>query len=312
MFRFDNWYFLLAIPLIVFLFLFNKKKSALKFSSVKILKNSVSSKTIKHKIGRYIIGLGIVLLVVALARPQLTERSSSITQKGIDITMALDVSTSMEAVDIQPNRLEAAKSTIDNFIDKRKWDRLSLVIFAGTAYTRIPLTLDHDILRESLQEVTYKSVNQDGTAIGMAISVGLNRLKKSDTKSRIMILLTDGDNNYGSINPETASELAEELGVKIYTIGVGSDEVVFPYMKSDLNEELLQKIADKTGGKYYRAKDPQTLAEIFDEIDKLEKTEFDQDNFKQYTELAYILIIIALLLLTVGIFLDKYYYIQIP
>jgi len=318
-----NWYYLIFIPLIIYLFLKREKKSALKFSSVKLLKSYGYKNTIKHKFGKYIILTGIILLVVAMARPQLPANNTPIHQQGIDIALALDVSGSMRAIDFKPNRLEAARSTIQDFVDERQNDRISLIVFAGTAYTRVPLTLDHTVVSESLQNITFDSVNENGTAIGMAISVGLNRLKKSDSSSKIIILLTDGSNNAGSINPETASDLAKESGIKIYTIGVGSDETLIPYVDvfgqtsyqqsdDDLNEELLNEISEKTNGKYYRAKDSNTLSKVFKDINNLEKTEFEQDDFKQYIELAFILIVIGLVLLLIGIFLDRYYYIRIP
>ena len=210
----------------------------------------------------------------------------------------------MQSVDFEPNRLAVALETIDKFIRQRPQDRISLVIFAGEAYTKIPLTLDHNIIRESLKEVSTDSVNEDGTAIGMAISVGINRLKKSDAASRIMLLVTDGDNNAGAISPEAASELAKELGIKIYTIGVGTDETIIPVrvfgqiryqrMEGGLNEELLRAIADTTEGQYYRAKDSKTLDAIFNNINRLEKTEFEQDHFRQYTDFAFIFIKIGL------------------
>ncbi|MDP4182607.1 MAG: VWA domain-containing protein [Bacillota bacterium] len=322
MIRLENWYFLILIPLIVYLFLKRKNTSVLKFSSIKLLESSGMKKTVKHKIGRFVILSGLIILVIAFSRPQLPQKTSPVSQKGIDITMALDVSGTMQSVDFKPSRLEVARKTIQDFINERHDDRISLIIFAGSAYTRVPLTLDHDILRESLAGITSKSVNEDGTAIGMAVSVGLNRLKKSDSTSKIMILVTDGDNNAGEIDPNTASELAKELGVRIYTIGVGSDETIIPVdyfgetqyqrVEGGLNEELLKKVASTTGGQYYRAKDSKTLAQIFSNIDKLEKSKFQQDNFIQYYELAFILIKIGLILLLVGIFLDRYYFIQIP
>jgi len=322
MIRFVNWYFLLLIPVIIYLLLIRRKKSALKFSSVKVLENGGMKKTIKHRIGKYVITFALILMIIALARPQLPEGNIPVYKKGIDIVVVLDVSGSMQSVDLEPSRLAAALETIDNFIRQRPQDRISLIIFAGTAYTKIPLTLDHNIIRESLSEVSTDSVNEDGTAIGMAVSVGLNRLKKSDAASRIMLLVTDGDNNAGAISPEAASELAKELGIKIYTIGVGTDKTIIPvkvfgqtrYQQAEggLNEELLQEIADTTGGQYYRARDSKTLNEIFDNINRLEKTEFEQNNFKQYTDLAFILIKIGLALLLPGIFLDRYYFVQIP
>ncbi len=322
MIHFASWYFLLLIPLVFFLFLMRKNKSVLKFSSVKLLESAGMKKTVKHKIGKYIILSGLTILLVALARPQLPQKAGPTSQKGIDITMALDVSGSMQSVDFEPNRLEVARKTMEDFIKGRTDDRISLVIFAGTAYTRVPLTLDHNILRESLAAVHSKSVNQDGTAIGMAVSVGLSRLKKSDSASRILILVTDGDNNAGEIDPNTASQLAKDLGVRIYTIGVGSDKTLIPVdyfgqtryqqVEGGLDEELLKNVANTTGGQYFRAKDPQALSQVFSTIDKLEKSKFQQDNFIQYFELAYYLIIIGLLLLLAGIFIDKYYFVQIP
>ncbi|GMQ65077.1 VWA domain-containing protein [Vallitalea maricola] len=322
MIRLANWYFLLFIPLIIYIFIIKKNKSTLKFSSVKLLKSSGLKKTYKHKIGKYMICLSLIILVLALSRPQLTSQPDTIQEKGIDIAMVLDVSGSMESVDFKPNRLEVAKKTIEDFVEERPSDRLALVIFAGTAYTRIPLTLDHNIVKQSLEEITTESVNDNGTAIGMAISVGLNRLKKSDSQSKVMILVTDGENNAGAINPNTASDLAEELGIKIYTIGVGTDETIYPvdffgqtrYQRYEggLDEELLKGIAEKTGGKYYRARDPQAMSKIFSDINELEKTKFDRDDFVQYKELAFDLIKVALILLLIGIFLDRYFYIQIP
>jgi Ca-activated chloride channel family protein len=321
--RLADWYYLLFIPLVVYIFLKRKNKSALKFSSVKLLTASGLKKTVKHRIGKYVILSGLILLILAMARPQLAQSLGPIQEKGIDIAIALDVSGSMQSVDFEPNRLEVARKTIDDFIVQRPQDRISLIVFAGTAYTRIPLTLDHNIVRESLGEISFESVNQDGTAIGMAMSVGLNRLKKSDATSKILILVTDGNNNAGAINPETANELAKEMDVRVYAIGVGSDKTIIPQQYfgrtvyrevegQELNEELLQKIADTTGGKYYRAKDKQALSQVFSDINKLEKSKFDRDNFMQYTELAFIFIQIALFLLLIGIFLDKYYFLQVP
>jgi len=323
MIRFDDWYFLLLIPVAVYLFWFFKKKRGLKFSSVKLLRKTSSGKTIKHIIGKILVLCGVVLALTALARPQTTLKTDFIRKQGIDIVMVLDVSGSMESVDFEPNRLEVARKTIDDFIAERTNDRICLTVFAGTAFTRIPLTLDHNIVRESLANVSFTSVNQNGTAIGMAISVGVNRLKKSDASSRIMILVTDGANNAGSIDPITASGLAKDLGVKIYTIGVGSDVTLIPRedifgriynerSEGDLDEGLLTQIADMTGGQYFRAMDSQALGQVFDAINRLEKSDFNDDNFKEYNELAFPFMIAALVLLTAGIILGKYCFIHIP
>ena len=323
MIRFAHWWFLLLIPVAIYLFLAAKKKRGLKFSSVALLKQARNKKTIKHKIGKIFVLCGIVLSLVALARPQTAIIFDLLKRQGIDIVVLLDVSGSMQSVDFEPNRLEVARKTIDDFISRRPNDRISLVVFAGTAYTRVPLTLDKNIVRESLAGVTLESVNEDGTAIGMAVSVGINRLKKSAAPSRIMILITDGDNNAGAIDPLTASVLARDLGIRIYTIGVGSDTMIIPvqtfmgqtqYMQypGGFDEKLLENIAEGTGGQYFRAADSQALPRIFQTIDQLEKTEFEDDNFKEYNELAFPLIAAALILLAAGIFLDKYYFIQIP
>ena len=318
-----NWYFLILIPIVIYIFFKKKKKSALKFSSVKLLKTTAKKGVFKYNLGKYLIVAGLIFLIIALARPQLQKETMPIDQQGIDIAIALDISSSMSSVDFQPNRLEAARKTINEFIDGRTNDRISLIIFAGTAHTRIPLTLDHDILIESLNNVNFDSLNKDGTAIGMAISVGLNRLTKVISDSKIMILLTDGDNNAGEINPYTASQLAQDMGVKIYTIGVGSDKTIIEVQDifgrtarqtydGGFDEELLKQIAEDTNGQYYRARDPKTLEQIFKTIDQLEKSEFERDNFIQYKELYLGFAIAGLILLLFGIFFDKYYYTKIP
>lgn len=322
MIRFASWYFLLFIPLPPVLFFVLKKKAALHFSSIKMLQASGMKKSIRYLSGKFLICLSMILLITALARPQRLDEEAPVSGQGIDIAMVLDVSGSMQSVDFEPNRLSVAVDTIDNFVSNRPQDRIAFIIFAGTAYTKIPLTLDHALIRQSLHEVNADSVNEDGTAIGMAISVGLNRLKKSNAASRIMVLVTDGDNNAGAINPTTASELARDMGVKIYTIGVGTDQTIIPvnvfgqirYQQTEggLNEELLQNIAQTTGGQYYRAKDADALNRIFDNINQLEKSEFDRDHIRQYTELAFDLIKVALILMVLGIFLDRYYFVQIP
>ena len=322
MMRLANWYFLILIPFILFVFLRKNKKATIKFSSIRLLKNSGMKKTWKHKVGIYLILFSFILLDLALARPQIPITAAPAKQEGIDIAMILDISGSMQSVDFEPNRLEVARKTMADFIKERPSDRLSFIIFAGTAYTRVPLTLDHDILAESLQKVTSESVDEDGTAIGMALSVGMNRLKKSDSTSKVMILLTDGDNNAGTINPNTAADMAKDLGIKIYTIGVGTDKTIIPVevfgqtqyqqIEGGLNEDLLKSIADITGGQYYRARDAKAMSGIFSDINQLEKTEYTKDNRQQYTEMAFSLIKAALLLLLAGIFFDRFYFVRIP
>jgi len=321
--RFASWPFLLLIPAAAYLFRALKRRRGLKFSSVKLLRRAGGANGIRHRIGRALVLTGVVLSLTALARPQTSIRADLIKRQGIDIAMLLDVSGSMQSVDFEPNRLEAARKTMDDFVAERHGDRISFIVFAGEAFTRIPLTLDHNVVRESLAGVSLESVNTDGTAIGMAISVGLNRLKKSDAASRIMILLTDGDNNAGAIDPVTASELAAELGIRIYTIGVGTDKLILPVQdvfgrtqyrqyEGGFDEALLQRIADATGGQYFRAADPRALSRIFETINLLEKTEFADDNFREYSELAFPLIGAAILFIAAGTFFDKFYFVQIP
>ena len=322
MIRFVDWWFLFLVPIFIYLFWALRNKRGLKFSSVKLLRQTGDRKTIKHIIGKALVLCGIILSVSALARAQTTAKTDNIQRQGIDIAMILDVSGSMRSVDFDPNRMETARKTIDDFIAQRGNDRISLIVFAGAAFTRVPLTLDHSVLRESLAQVSTESVNTDGTAIGLAISVGLNRLKKSDSQSRVIILLTDGDNNAGEIDPITAAKLAQELGIRIYTIGVGSDVSIFPVTlagqiqyrqyQGGFDEELLKRIADTTGGQYFRARDPRTLSQVFETINQLEKTEFNDDNYREYNELAFPFIKAALILLLAGIFLDRYCFVQIP
>ena len=321
MIRFAHWQFLLLIPFAILFYVTARKSKGLRFSSVKLLR-SYGGKTYKHKIGKIFILTGLVLSLIALARPQSPVGAENIRRQGIDIVMILDVSGSMLSVDFEPNRLEVARKTADDFIAGRSGDRVSLVIFAGTAFTRIPLTLDHNVVRESLANAKTESIGEDGTAIGMAVSVGLNRLKKSAAASRVMVLLTDGDNNAGAIDPMTAAKLAAEMGVKIYTVGVGSDTTLMPVqgfgrtqyrqVQGGIDEKLLNDMAELTGGLYFRARDAKSLSRIFETIDRLEKTDFEDTNYKDYNELAYNFIKAALVLLAAGIFLDKFYFVQIP
>lgn len=322
MMTFANIYFLILIPLVIYAFLRKRKTSSLKFSSVALMKKTSKKVKFKHKIGSVFIVISLVLFIIALARPRIELEDTPIVDEGIDIALVLDVSGSMESVDFEPNRLEVARDTIEDFIGQRYGDRLGFIVFAGSAYTKIPLTLDYDILKQSLSNVSVESVNEQGTAIGMAISVGVNRLKNSESESKVMILVTDGDNNAGTINPETATRLAKDLGIKIYTIGVGTDKTILPVetfagtkyqeYEGGLNEELLQNIAATTNGQYYRAMDSDSLSRIFEEIDKLEKTDFEQKHFKQFNELAYNFMKAGLIFLIIGVFFDRYYFLQIP
>lgn len=240
--------------------------------------------------------LGLSLMLVALARPQLALKDESVKANGIDIMMALDVSSSMLSRDFEPDRLTVIKKVATDFIRKREFDRIGLVIFSGEAFTQCPLTTDHIILEQFLSIVNTGFL-QDGTAIGMGLATSVNRLKDSKAKSKIIILMTDGVNNAGYIKPNTASELAKTMGIKVYTIGIGSlGEALAPvgrrydgsYMygisKVEIDEELLRNIANDTGGRYFRATNSKDLLQIYEDINKMEKTTIDVKTLKKNSE----------------------------
>lgn len=319
---FAHPYFLLSIPFVLISYFIKIKKPTIQYASIDILKKAGMKRTYKHLASDLFISLALISLVIALARPQTSETIMPMREEGIDIVMVLDVSNSMDSIDIKPSRLAIAKDNITSFIENRYNDRIGLVIFSGTAYTRIPPTLDHHVVLDSLSNVTTDSVSEDGTAIGMAISVGINRLKKSQAASKVIVLVTDGENNAGDISPETAADLATELGVKIYCIGIGTDTTIIPYVSfgqvhyqtydTGINEPLLTSIAERTQGHYYRAVSFDELEEVFTEINDLEKTEFDRSEFKLYEEWAFPFIIIGLCLLFVGLLFKRFIFIQIP
>ncbi|MFQ5700562.1 MAG: VWA domain-containing protein [Acidobacteriota bacterium] len=268
--------------------------------------------------------LVLVLLVLALARPQSGTAHEDILTKGIDIAMVLDNSTSMAAEDFKPrNRLAVAKDSVAKFIQGRKNDRIGLVAFAGRGYTRCPLTLDYDVLTRLLDGVEL-ALQDEGTAIGMGLVTALNRLRRSDAKSRVIVLLTDGRNNRGEIDPTTAAALASSLGIKIYAIGVGTrGEAPYPiqdpflgkryvYLKADIDEKTLNAIADKTGGQYFRATDADSLRRIFEKIDAMEKTDIKVRHYTRYAELMPWLAGPSLLILLIEILLGTTWLRKIP
>jgi Ca-activated chloride channel family protein len=258
------------------------------------------------------------LLALALARPQAGTHTREVTSEGVDIVLVLDVSTSMRGEDFQPrNRLEEAKAQAAEFIGRRTNDRLGLVVFAAQAYTQCPLTLDHDMLLDFLSQVKMGLVD-DGTAIGSAIATGANRLRESTAKSKVMVLLTDGDNNAGSVDPQTAARAAAAFNIKIYTIGVGKEgRVPYPvedpffgkryqYVQTNLDEGVLRGIADATGGRYFRAESADALAQIYREIDGLERTEVSAVERVDYSEAATPFLLPAALLLLVELLMDRW------
>ncbi|MEW6512116.1 MAG: VWA domain-containing protein [Bacteroidota bacterium] len=239
----------------------------------------------------------LAVLIVALARPQTTSQGENIYTEGIDIALLLDISGSMLAEDFQPNRIEAAKEVAQSFIEGRKNDRIGLVVFAGQSFTQCPLTMDYRVLKNLLRQVR-QGVVEDGTAIGMAIAQGVNRLKDSKAKSKVMILLTDGVNNRGEIDPLTAAQIAQTFGIRIYTVGVGTQgEAPYPVMTPfgkryqnvpvDVDEKTLQQIAQMTNGQYFRATNNRTLKQIYADIDRMEKTRIEVRSYRSATELFY-------------------------
>jgi len=240
--------------------------------------------------------LAFILLVIALARPQRIWKEEKLKASSIDIFLVIDLSSSMLAQDFQPDRLSVSKEVAQRFVDKRKYDRLGLAVFAGESYTRCPLTTDHEVLKNFMKELGVGKLD-DGTAIGMGLSAAINRLKSSESKSKIIIVLTDGVNNSGYIDPLTAAQIAKEFNIKIYAVGVGSmgealtpvtrrgdGQYVFAMSRVEIDEKLMTEVSEMTGGKYYRATDESALQKIYDEIDKLEKTEIEVTRFTRYTE----------------------------
>lgn len=264
--------------------------------------------------------LAIALMVIALARPQIVQGKETIKGEGVHIALAVDISGSMAALDFQPkNRLEAAKQVIGGFVDKRPYDKIGLVVFASEAFNQTPLTLDRNAFNRSLDQVQLATDLgiEDSTAIGLGIANAANMLAQSDAKSKVLILLTDGVNNSGEIDPITAAEAAKTLGIKIYAIGAAKPgQVPVPvqdmfggtqigYQESEIDEETLRQVAQTTGGKYFRAEDTQGLKAIYDAIDKLEKSKVEVEVFNQYRELAGWLMAPALLLLLIELVLSQ-------
>jgi len=290
-------YFLAIIPLMIAWYIFRgmKIQSSVKYSSLNIFKDVPS--TLREKLRHIPFAIRLIaigLLIVALARPQNFTSGENVSTEGIDIAMVLDISGSMLAEDFKPNRLEAAKNVIDEFVEGRISDRIGLVIFSREAFTQCPLTIDYSVLRNLLLDIRTGMI-EDGTAIGNGIANGINRLKESDAKSRIIILLTDGVNNAGEVDPISAAEIAKAFGIRIYTIGVGTrGEAPYPVQTPfgtryqmvpvDIDEAMMTNIAEITGGQYFRATNNRALAEIYEKIDKLEKTKIEITSYKNASE----------------------------
>ena len=307
-------YVLVVIPMMLGFYILRQRKDTpdIKLSSLSMFNTTTVPfrLVLKHTLfGLRMIG--IVFLILALARPQSTDSWSETTTEGIDISLCLDVSGSMRAMDLKPNRLEAAKDVAAEFINGRQNDRIAIVAFAGESFTVCPLTSDRAVAVNQLTDIKFGMI-EDGTAIGMGLATAVNRLKDSDAVSRVIILLTDGVNNAGTIGPVTAAEIANEYGIRVYTIGVGTQgtapipvQTAFgtrtQQMPVEIDEDVLKDISLKTGGMYFRATDNQSLKEIYAEIDKLEKTILDTQDFSKKHEEYFLLLLIAMSL----ILLDK-------
>lgn len=304
-------FLLLLIPLVVWYILkLRKMQPTLKMSTTGVFRRVMPSVRVHLRHVPFILRLlAIALVIIVLARPIATNSTETSRSEGIDIVMALDVSTSMLAQDLEPNRLEGAKKVAAEFISDREFDNIGLVVFAGESFTQVPLTTDHGVLLNLLHEIRPGMI-EDGTAIGLGLANAVNRLKDSKSKSKVIILLTDGSNNRGQIAPVTAAELAKEYGIRVYTIGVGTRgralaPVITPYgerldyVQVDIDEKPLKEIASVTGGQYFRAVDNSSLKQIYTEIDTMEKyfISVNHVTHKQELYLPYALMALGLILL---------------
>lgn len=325
--------FLLFIPLLFLLWRsWRARNPALQFSAGKDLQNvSASFKTQLSKLPLLLKFLAMGFFILALARPQTMNTQIKRNVEGIDIVIALDVSDSMLIEDMQPsNRLEAAKETIRKFVEGRASDRIGLVVFAGEAFTLVPPTLDYQLIIQRIGEITNarQARIKDGTALGVALASATSRLKDSNAKSRIVIFMTDGENNSGTIDPETGLEIAKGYGIKIYSIGIGKDGPTripvyvqdmfgnkiktYQPFESSINEELLTRMAADTGGKFFRASKENSLKPVFDEINQLEKTKVDVNKFTQYKEQFESFVLPGLIIYLLSILLNFTFFRRVP
>ena len=295
----EFFWLLLLLPLMLLWYWFwNKKSQAnVTFSTTIAFKKTKSWSDALYHLLFVLRMIAIALIVVALARPQThSENAKTKITDGIDIVMAIDVSASMLSQDLKPNRFEALKKVASQFVKDRPNDRIGLVIYAGESYTKTPVTTDKSIILNALSEITYGQI-EDGTAIGMGLATAVNRLKESKAKSRVIILLTDGVNNTGFIDPQTAAELAAEYSIKVYTVGIGTNgmalspyalnadgSIIYRMQQVDIDEPLMKKIAQVTKGRYFRATNNQKLQQIYDEINQMETTKIEEFKYTEVDE----------------------------
>lgn len=310
------WFFILLV-LVPVLITWYVMKNNQQQGSIIISDSSASGlsswKTVFRHLPFVLRMLSITLIIVALARPQTKYEEQNAEGEGVDIVLCIDVSGSMTAQDLTPNRLEAAKNVAIDFVNKRLTDRIAVVIFSGESFTQCPLTTDHGVLISAIQNIR-NGLLEDGTAIGSGLGTSVDRLRTSKSKSKVIILLTDGENNGGLIDPETAKEIAKAFSIKVYTIGVGTDGyapqpvntpmgIVMQNGKVSIDEKLLKEIATETGGKYFRAKNTEGLVGIYDEINGLEKSKVEISTLTRYTEKFFPFVMAALALIFLEVLL---------
>ncbi len=319
---------LLLIPLLLAWRHWGTRPAALRFSSTGLFRDLQMKFLGPRAFASAAMALALGLMIAALARPQKGESVMHVTSEGVEIMLVLDISGSMRAEDFvmdgrRENRLTIAKDVTERFIEHRPEDRMGLVVFAGRAYTQCPLTLDHPVLLSLLNEVEIGQAD-DGTAIGSGLATAVNRLKSSPAATKIVVLMTDGVNNAGKIDPMTAAEIAAKMGVKVYTIGVGTKgmapypvqdvfgNTVYQPVKIEIDDAMMERIAAKTGGQYFRATDTEGLKKVYDTIDKLEKSKIESLKYTNYQELFRTLLIPALLVLLLFWLLTGTYFLQVP
>ncbi len=314
-------YLLLLVPVVLFVYWYRYRQGWGTFKVASLL-GATKTKSVKVRLRNIPIVLRLLcltLIIVALARPQTQYSEDKIKTEGIDILLAMDISGSMLAMDFEPNRLEAAKNTAIQFVNERQNDRIGVVLFSGESFTQMPLTSDKTQLIQSISQISNTGILEQGTALGMGLANSVARLEESKAKSKVVILLTDGVNNAGSIDPVTATQTAKEFGIKVYTIGVGTYGeakmpintmfgVQYAMQKVEIDEDLMKQIANETGGQYFRATDDKKLQDIYKEINKLEKTSLEINTKKQFKEEFYVWALFALILLIIEIVVRKTFF----
>ena len=310
---------LLIIPILMIWYIFkcNKRQAYVSFPDTGYFDKLPKSWKIYLRHTIFVLEMSALsLFIIALARPQTSTKNQKVNVEGIDIVMAMDISSSMLAADLKPDRLEASKAVASDFIAGRPDDRMGLVVFSGETFTQVPLTTDHAMMLNMLKDMKC-GLLEDGTAIGDGLASAVSRLKDSEAISKVVILLTDGDNNAGSIDPSTAAEMAKLFGIRVYTIGAGTrgmapypvqtpfGGIKYQQVEVNINEPLLQSIAEETGGKYFRAESKEKLQQIYDEIDKMERSKIEVNEYKRLHEEFYPFAILGLILLVLSFILKN-------